>query len=271
MPELPEVETTLRGISPTLLNGRIHKVIVRNRKLRWPIPRDLEDKLTGQRVTSLRRRGKYLLIGTDSGTAMLHLGMSGSLRILDKGSPPEKHDHVDIILQNDKIIRFNDPRRFGSLLWAGATPDAHRLLSNLGPEPLGSEFDGHYLYQAGKGRKVAIKQLIMNSNIVVGVGNIYANESLFRAGIRPSRQAGRLSKKSCVILASEIKRVLGEAIEMGGTTLKDFHAADGKPGYFSIRLKVYGRKGEPCTKCGMEIKHLVQAQRASYYCPNCQS
>jgi formamidopyrimidine-DNA glycosylase len=270
MPELPEVETTLRGILPTLLHSTIDHIIVRNRSLRWPVPNGLEAKLAGQRVESLERRGKYLLIGTPAGTAMLHLGMSGSLRVLNSGIPPEKHDHIDIVLTSRKVIRFNDPRRFGSLLWAGTQPFEHPLLAALGPEPLSDAFTGSTLYDAGRNRQVAIKQLIMNSNIVVGVGNIYASESLFRAGINPARKAGRLSRARYDRLANEIRCVLSEAIKMGGTTLRDFHNAEGKPGYFRIKLQVYDRAGEPCNSCGRPIKHKVQGQRATYYCSHCQ-
>ncbi|MDG1462291.1 MAG: bifunctional DNA-formamidopyrimidine glycosylase/DNA-(apurinic or apyrimidinic site) lyase [Gammaproteobacteria bacterium] len=271
MPELPEVETTLRGIRPSLLNQQIQKLIVRNRSLRWPVPDGLEAILAGKAVNSLKRRGKYILIGTDAGTAILHLGMSGSLRILDRKTPAAKHDHVDFVLHSGKIIRFNDPRRFGSLLWSDQDPSQHKLLAALGPEPLSNDFDGEYLYTIGKQRKVSIKQLIMNSHIVVGVGNIYASESLFRAGIRPTQQAKRLSKKRYLKLVKEIKTVLAEAIEMGGTTLRDFQGSDGKPGYFSIKLKVYGRAEEACDNCGSKIKHIVQGQRATYYCRSCQS
>ncbi len=270
MPELPEVETTLRGIRPSLLNQQIQALIVRNRSLRWPVPDGLEGLLAGETVNTLVRRGKYILIGTDAGTALLHLGMSGSLRIIDDDTPAAKHDHIDIVLSSGKVIRFNDPRRFGSLLWSDKDPLQHKLLAALGPEPLTDEFDGDYLYAKSRNRKVSIKQLIMNSNIVVGVGNIYASESLFRAGIRPTRQAGKVSKKRYLKLVEEIKTVLADAIEMGGTTLRDFHGSDGKPGYFRIKLKVYGRAGDPCEKCGSEIKHIVQGQRATYYCTSCQ-
>jgi formamidopyrimidine-DNA glycosylase len=271
MPELPEVETTLRGIRDSLLNQKIQALIIRNRNLRWPVPACMEDVLRGKVVSKLTRRGKYLLIGIDSGTALLHLGMSGSLRVINKNVPATKHDHIDIVLVSGKAIRFNDPRRFGSLLWSDKDPLKHKLLSALGPEPLTNEFDGYYLYKKSKGRRVSIKQLIMNNNIVVGVGNIYASESLFRAGIHPARQAGRVSKKRYVRLALEIKRVLSEAIEMGGTTLRDFHGSDGKPGYFRIKLKVYGRAGEHCDNCGSAIKYIAQGQRATYYCGSCQS
>ncbi len=270
MPELPEVETTLCGIRPSLLNNTIDSLVVRERSLRWPVPDGLEQRLSGQPVDSLTRRGKYILIGTPAGTAMLHLGMSGSMRIVDRSLAPEKHDHVDIVLKSGEVIRFNDPRRFGSLLWAGNTPLSHKLLAALGPEPLSDDFSGEYLYQAGKDRKVAIKQLIMNSNIVVGVGNIYASESLFRAGINPKRQARKISRQRYMKLAAAIKDVLTEAIAMGGTTLRDFHNAEGKPGYFRIQLKAYDRAGEPCEVCGAPIKHTVQGQRATYYCSACQ-
>jgi len=269
MPELPEVETTLRGIYPTLNRQNISRIEVRERRMRWPVPDELEACLQNQIVRRLSRRGKYILIATDNGTAMLHLGMSGSLRIVSPDTPPEKHDHIDIVLPG-KIIRFNDPRRFGSLLWTIGDPEKHKLLKDLGPEPLDDAFDTDYLFDASRRRNVSIKQFIMNSNVVVGVGNIYASESLFRAGINPKKQAGKVSRQRYEKLVSSIKDVLTEAIEMGGTTLRDFHGSDGKPGYFRIKLKVYGRAGEPCDVCSTPIKQIVQGQRATYYCPSCQ-
>jgi len=269
MPELPEVETTLRGIYHTLHSQKIKRVDVRERRMRWPVPDEIEARLSGQTAASLTRRGKYILIGTDNGTALLHLGMSGSLRIVDPDAPPEKHDHIDIVLA-DKIIRFNDPRRFGSLLWTENDPLQHELLAKLGPEPLSDDFNTSYLFNASRGRNVSIKQFIMNSEVVVGVGNIYASESLFRAGINPKKAAGKLSKARYEKLVAAIKEVLAEAIQQGGTTLRDFHGADGKPGYFRIKLKVYDRAGEPCEVCGTPVRQFVQGQRATYYCPACQ-
>jgi len=268
MPELPEVETTLRGVSPALLQHKIVRIDIRERRLRWPVDDGIA-KLAGQTVRQLQRRGKYILIGTDAGTALLHLGMSGNLRIVPPDTPLIKHDHFDIVLA-DAIVRFNDPRRFGSLLWTDGDPLNHQLLQELGPEPLGDDFDTAYLFALSRGRSVAIKQFIMNSKVVVGVGNIYASESLFRAGINPKKAAGKISRQRYEKLVAVIKDVLREAIEQGGTTLRDFHGTDGKPGYFRIKLKAYDRAGEPCENCDTPIKHIVQGQRATYYCPRCQ-
>jgi formamidopyrimidine-DNA glycosylase len=269
MPELPEVETTRRGIAPALEGRRICALVVRERRLRWPVPADLETILQNQNVDSLKRRAKYLLLETAAGTAMIHLGMSGSMRIVPLGKAPEKHDHFDIVTDRE-IIRYNDPRRFGSLLWAGEKPEEHPLLAELGPEPLGTEFTGKYLWQSARGRKVAIKQHIMNGKIVVGVGNIYANEALFRAGIHPKRAAGNVALPRMEKLAEETRAVLSAAIKQGGTTLRDYRGGDGKPGYFKQQLLVYERGGEPCKVCGAEVKRIVQGQRATYYCKNCQ-
>jgi formamidopyrimidine-DNA glycosylase len=270
VPELPEVETTRRGIAPALEGRLINRMVVRDRRLRWPVPAAIEQKLAGQLVTALHRRGKYLLLQTPAGTALIHLGMSGSMRIVAPDDTPEKHDHFDIVTDQDEIIRFNDPRRFGSLLWAGSTPFDHPLLAELGPEPLGDEFSGTYLWQSGRGRKVAIKQHIMNGRIVVGVGNIYANEALFKAGIHPKRAAGKISRPRMQALVEEIKAVLDAAIRQGGTTLRDYRGGDGKPGYFKQQLTVYERAGRPCKRCGSVIKRTVQGQRATYYCAACQ-
>lgn len=269
MPELPEVETSRRGIAPWVEQQRIEAVIIRERRLRWPIPDHLESKLTGQVIIGLRRRAKYLLFDTSNGTAMLHLGMSGSVRIIDPDEPAGKHDHVDIRFGNGKALRFRDPRRFGSLLW---TDDAanHPLLRDLGPEPLEEDFDGLYLWQQAQGRRVTIKQFIMNAKIVVGVGNIYASESLFIAGIHPKRKAGRIAKARMLVLTTAIKTVLRRAIEAGGTTLRDFHGSDGEPGYFQQQLDVYGRAGDPCRCCNNEISMVVLGQRSTFYCKRCQ-
>ncbi len=269
MPELPEVETSRRGIAPWTEQQRIEAVTVRERRLRWPVPEALEANLTGQTVRSLTRRAKYLLFGTDRGTAMLHLGMSGSLRIIDPDEPAGKHDHVDIRFANGKALRFRDPRRFGSLLWA-ENPQKHPLLRDLGPEPLDDAFDADHLWRAARGRKVAIKPFIMNANVVVGVGNIYASEALYLAGIHPKRQAGRISLKRMQALCDAIKTVLNRAIEAGGTTLRDFHGGDGEPGYFSQKLEVYGRGGEPCRQCDSDIRVIVLGQRSTFYCRRCQ-
>lgn len=270
MPELPEVETTCRGIAPSLVGHRIVAAVVRERRLRWPLPRDFERSLAGRTVRRVRRRAKYILIDTDGGTLIAHLGMSGSLRVLTADTPTLAHDHVDLVLDSGRIVRFNDPRRFGSLHWASGDPAAHPLLAALGPEPLGSDFDGEYLWRRARGRSVAVKLFIMNAQIVVGVGNIYASEALFRAGIRPGTQARRVSRARMEELARAIRAVLGEAIEVGGTTLRDYVNPDGTPGYFRQRLFVYERAGEACRRCRTPVRHLVQGQRSTYYCPTCQ-
>lgn len=269
MPELPEVETSRRGIAPWIEQQRIVNVTVRERRLRWPIPNALEDKLTGQVVNRIRRRAKYLLFETDNGTAILHLGMSGSVRIIDPDEPGGKHDHVDIRFDNGKALRFRDPRRFGSLLWTDDV-ETHPLLRDLGPEPLGADFDGLYLWEKAHARRVAIKPFIMNAKIVVGVGNIYASECLFIAGIHPKRRAGRISKVRMLALANAIRAVLQRAIEAGGTTLRDFHGGDGEPGYFQQQLDVYGRANKLCRRCENEISMVVLGQRSTFYCKRCQ-
>jgi len=270
MPELPEVETTRRGIEAHLLGHHISKVIVRNRKLRWPVPANLSRELHQQAVSSVTRRGKYLLLGFDKGTLIIHLGMSGSLRILPVDSHPEKHDHVELQLDSGQCLRLRDPRRFGCVLWTRRDPLKHKLLASLGPEPLLADFDGDTLYNRSRGRKQAIKSFIMDSKVVVGVGNIYASEALFLAGIHPLRAAGRISSQRYQQLAAVIKTVLAAAIEQGGTTLRDFTSSDGSPGYFKQQLNVYGRAGEFCPNCKHSIRQLNIAQRASYYCPHCQ-
>ena len=270
MPELPEVETTRRGIQKVLDNAQIKYLIVRDRRLRWPVPNDLEQRVEGQNVVSVRRRAKYILIELDNGYLIWHLGMSGSLKIIDEHASINKHDHIDLVLKGGKAIRFNDPRRFGCLLWGGADALTHPLLAALGPEPLEQHFDGNYLYQKSRGRKIAIKNFIMDQKIVVGVGNIYASEALFSARVLPARQACRISLARYQALADEIKYVLNAAIKQGGTTLQDFQQADGKPGYFKQALLVYGREGEQCEVCGEIILNKVIGQRASFYCPGCQ-
>lgn len=270
MPELPEVETTRRGIKPHILKQTVQQVIIRERRLRWPVDPDLERHLLGQRIVDVSRRGKYLVLATPGGSLIIHLGMSGSLRIVPWDTPAAKHDHVDILFSNHQCLRLRDPRRFGSLFWIADEPLQHPLLKDLGPEPLGTEFNGEYLYAVSRKRKIAIKLLIMNSHIVTGVGNIYANEALFLAGIRPGTAAGRLSKSRCHALADAIKAVLNSAIQQGGTTLRDFTASDGNPGYFQLQLNTYGRAGEPCPRCSTPIKCVQQGQRATYYCPQCQ-
>jgi formamidopyrimidine-DNA glycosylase len=263
MPELPEVET--------LLHKPVREVVIRSPRLRWPIPKTLVKTLPGTRFERIDRRGKYLLLRNAQGHVIIHLGMSGSLRIVPASTPPGKHDHVDIILTDNKALRFTDPRRFGCLLWHSGPPDEHPLLHGLGPEPLTDSFDGDYLKAASKGKKVAVKNFIMNSAVVVGVGNIYANEALFSAGIRPTRAAARISRARYVRLAEQIKTVLQNAIDVGGTTLRDFTGGDGKPGYFKQSLKVYGRGAQPCIACGKPLTEVRLGQRSTVYCRQCQS
>jgi formamidopyrimidine-DNA glycosylase len=270
MPELPEVETTRRGIAPALLGRHVVDVIVRDRRLRWPIAAHLEAAITRQTVRRVDRRAKYLLIGFDTGTLIVHLGMSGSLRILDAAVPARPHDHWDIVLDSGYALRFHDPRRFGSAHWTESNPLEHPLLSRLAPEPLSTAFSADYLFRATRRRSVAIKQFIMNSQVVVGVGNIYASEALFRAGIAPRRAARRVTRVQAQALTQAIKDVLAEAIEVGGTTLRDYVNTDGLPGYFRQKLFVYEREGHPCRVCKTPIKQFVQGQRSTYYCAICQ-
>lgn len=271
MPELPEVETTLRGIEPHIKHQKIVHVTVRHYGLRWPIPRDIGETLKNQVVEDISRRGKYLLFKTKAGTFILHLGMSGRLRILDEDVPFKKHDHVDILFGNHKVLRFTDPRRFGALLWTPDEVSEHVLLKNLGPEPLTGAFSGKYLWGKSRGRKAPVKSFIMDSKVVVGVGNIYAAEALFAAKIPPKLAAGKLTEARYDALAVEIKKILKSAIKQGGTTLKDFSNSEGKPGYFSVHLKVYGRCGLPCENCGTALKEIRLGQRSTVYCPKCQS
>jgi formamidopyrimidine-DNA glycosylase len=273
MPELPEVETTRRGISPYIEKASITDAIIRNFSLRWPIDSDLRHILIGQTVQSIHRRAKYLLFKCDSGTLIIHLGMSGKLRILDSNTalPAEKHDHFEIQFDNGHLLRYNDPRRFGAILWTTDPIEQHKLLDHLGPEPLTNEFDDDYLFQQSRSRKCSIKTLIMNGKVVVGVGNIYASEALFLAKIHPKTLSNKLTKNQCVLLAQAIKTILEKAIKAGGTTLKDFRKSDGKPGYFAQELNVYGRKGEVCTQCDDTIAHYKELQRATFFCPSCQN
>jgi len=270
MPELPEVETTRRGIAPALRNRRIAAVQVHDARLRWPIDPALPRRLRGQRIRRVARRAKYLLLELDAGTLILHLGMSGSLRVLDATTPRRPHDHLDLVLDSGLALRFNDPRRFGSCLYTTAPPDEHPLLRHLAPEPLGPGFDADYLHRVTRKRRVATKQLIMNARLVTGVGNIYASEALFRARIAPTRPARRLSHADCARLVRAIRAVLTLAIRSGGTTLRDYVGADGSPGYFRQKLYVYERAGRPCRVCGTPIRQRRQGQRSTYHCPSCQ-
>lgn len=269
MPELPEVETTRRGIEPHILGRTVTRVVIREPRLRWPIPDEVRNLLPGSRIEATRRRGKYLLLKTELGHVLVHLGMSGSLRILPQGTPALKHDHVDIELDDGRLLRYTDPRRFGAITWA-RVPDEHVLLRDLGPEPLEPGFDGDYLYARAHGRSMAVKSFIMDSHVVVGVGNIYANEALFRAGIHPDRAAGRISQERYRGLADAIRAVLSEAIAIGGTTLRDFVGGDGEPGYFAQELRVYGRGGQTCKTCGELLREMRHNNRATVYCPQCQ-
>jgi formamidopyrimidine-DNA glycosylase (fpg) len=270
MPELPEVETTRRGIEPHVKGKEVRGVTVRHRGLRWPIPEDLEERLCGTRITAVRRRGKYLVFDTPRGHLLVHLGMSGSLRIAGPNDELRKHDHVDIHLPGGRSLRFHDPRRFGCFLWVEGEAEQHPLLAELGPEPLSDAFNADYLYERSRKRSAPVKLFIMDSHIVVGVGNIYANEALFAAGIAPKREAGSISAKGYAALVEEIKKVLARAIEVGGTTLRDFVGGDGKPGYFKQSLQVYGRGGEECFTCGTTLKEIRLGQRSTVYCPRCQ-
>jgi formamidopyrimidine-DNA glycosylase len=269
MPELPEVETTRRGIAPHLEAHTVSDVIVRQPRLRWPVPRGLKKSLVGQELMLVERRAKYLLLRFPAGTLIIHLGMSGSLRVLPADTPADAHDHVDIVFGHT-CLRLRDPRRFGAVLWEKGAIAANPLLAHLGPEPLADAFDTAHLAAAAKGRKVAIKQLIMDGKVVVGVGNIYANEALYMAGINPQRAAGRISRARLARLVAAIKQVLAAAIEQGGTTLRDFQREDGRPGYFAQELLVYGRGGLPCPGCGAPLKEVRLGQRSTVYCGRCQ-
>ncbi|WP_281646997.1 bifunctional DNA-formamidopyrimidine glycosylase/DNA-(apurinic or apyrimidinic site) lyase [Parendozoicomonas sp. Alg238-R29] len=270
MPELPEVETTRRGISPHITGHQVEEVIVRQPRLRWPVRLDLPQLLEGQTLRAIERRAKYLLLHFPGGTLIGHLGMSGSMRILPAGTPAEKHDHVDIVFENNKLLRLTDPRRFGAMVWTDQPLEHHELLSRLGPEPLSEQFNGELLFNRSRKRKQAVKTFIMDNHNVVGVGNIYANEALFMAGIRPDRACGQISRKRYNVLADAIKTVLARAIEVGGTTLKDFVGGDGKPGYFAIELSMYGRAGEFCKECGTTIRETRLNNRSTCFCPQCQ-
>lgn len=270
MPELPEVETTRKGITPQALGQTIEHIHIRHTQLRWPVDLNLTTLLPDLKITAIKRRGKYLLLQTPKGHLIIHLGMSGNLRILPQNTPVKKHDHIDLVLENKMCLRYHDPRRFGAWLWFEGDILTHPLLSKLGPEPLEESFNADYLFQASRQRKVMIKTFIMNSHIVVGVGNIYANESLFLSGISPTLKAHQLTQKQAAILVDCIKNVLQKSIEQGGTTLKDFLTPDGKPGYFEQALQVYGRENQPCFICNTPIQKCDISQRASYFCPQCQ-
>jgi formamidopyrimidine-DNA glycosylase len=270
MPELPEVETARRGLEPWLLNQRIRSAVLRHRGMRWPVRADLPRLLAGQSIRSVGRRSKYLLIDCESGWLILHLGMSGSLRMVPARQAPGKHDHFDLVLENGQALRLTDPRRFGAVIWEPGEPARHKLLQDLGPEPFDAAFDAKWLQARTSGRSAAIKNVLMDSHVVCGVGNIYANESLFRAGIHPSRAAGRIALPRYVRLVQAVRETLSDAIAAGGSTLRDFVQADGSPGYFQQQYFVYGRQGEPCQRCGATIKSVRIGQRSAFYCPRCQ-
>ncbi|MET1218511.1 MAG: bifunctional DNA-formamidopyrimidine glycosylase/DNA-(apurinic or apyrimidinic site) lyase [Glaciecola sp.] len=269
MPELPEVEVSRLGIEPKITGATIAKIILRTPKLRWDIPADVV-LAEGQVIRSVTRRAKYIFINTDVGSLILHLGMTGYLRVFDQHTPVVKHDHVDIVLTNGECLRFNDARKFGALLWQGKDEAQHALLNKLGPEPLTDDFHDKVLFERSRGRSATVKQFIMDNHIVVGVGNIYANEALFMSGIHPKRSAGKISLKRYQALTRNIKIVLAAAIEQGGTTLQDFSNVDGSPGYFRIHLNVYGRTGKPCRVCKSPIKSVMLGQRNTFYCASCQ-
>jgi formamidopyrimidine-DNA glycosylase len=272
LPELPEVETVRRGIEPHVVGRTIEEVRVHDRRLRWPVPRDLAAKLRGQKIHSVTRRAKYLLLNLDRDRLLLHLGMSGRILVLAGDAPRKKHDHLDLILSGPMMLRLHDPRRFGAALLWPLGQAHHKLLRGLGPEPFSEEFSGDYLFEKSRGRSAPVKNFLMDGRIVVGVGNIYASESLFRAGIRPNRPAGKVTRVQYRRLADAVREVLNRAIVDGGTTLKDFSFtnAHGEFGDFQVRLNVYDRAGQPCPKCRAPIRRSVIGQRSSYYCPNCQ-
>jgi formamidopyrimidine-DNA glycosylase len=270
MPELPEVETVRRGIAPHVIGQTVTRVVVRQPRLRWPVPEILMTVLPGQRIQRVDRRAKYLLLRMTTGTVIVHLGMTGRLRILSADTPVGKHDHVDMELANGRCLRFNDSRRFGAVLWTAAPSEQHPLLAALGPEPLDESFSGAWLYERARGRTVAVKPFIMDHHVVVGVGNIYASEALFAAGISPLRPAGQVVLDEYERLAETIRGILNEAIRQGGTTLRDFVGGEGEPGYFRQRLCVYDRYRLPCRVCGEPIDRCRLGQRSSYYCPRCQ-
>lgn len=270
MPELPEVETTRRGIEPLLQKQTISNIIIRQRKLRWPIPRSLNQKLSGQEIHGVLRRAKYLLIDTSAGYLLIHLGMSGHLRIVAESTPTKKHDHFELVLTNGKSLRFNDPRRFGAVLWAGVQPEKHKLLVDLGPEPLETTFTGSHLYARSRRRSRAVRDFLLDGKIVAGIGNIYANEALFNAGIRPTRAAGSISQARYITLAQAIRDTLTLAIKAGGSSIRDFRQSDGKPGYFQQQLHVYGRDGQPCQQCHRKIRALTLGGRRAFFCTHCQ-
>jgi formamidopyrimidine-DNA glycosylase len=270
MPELPEVETIRRGLAPHVVGRTIERVVVRDRRLRWPIARGFEKKLAGRRIESVDRRGKYLLLDLGGDKVILHMGMTGNLSLQERGRAVRKHDHLDLELSGGLVVRFNDPRRFGAALWWPASHPTHLLLKHMGPEPFADAFSADYLFALSRGRTAAVKNFLMDGRVVVGVGNIYAVEALFRARIRPMRPAGRVTRAEYAALVAAVRAVLEAAIAAGGTTFRDFLDSNGEPGYFVQKLFVYDRAGQPCRRCKTPIRRVVIGQRSSYYCPRCQ-
>jgi formamidopyrimidine-DNA glycosylase len=270
VPELPEVETVRRGIEPLIVGRKIESVVCRVPRLRWDIPVDLEKHVSGQNIISVERRAKYLFLRLDRGTLVLHLGMTGILRVLGTETGLQKHDHFDLVFDNGNCLRLNDSRRFGAVFFIDGEIENNTLIMHLGPEPLSNDFNSKYLYELSRYRKVPIKNFLMDQKVVVGVGNIYASEALFLAGIDPRRSAGKISRKRYESLVTEIKLLLAKAIEQGGTTIRDFSGTDGKPGYFKQQLTVYGREEQPCVKCHAPIRKVRQGGRSTFYCPGCQ-
>ena len=272
VPELPEVETVRRGIEPHVLGRKIERVTIRDRRLRWPVPKNFARFAQGRRIEQTSRRGKYLILVLDNNDRVLiHLGMSGRLLVLRAGHALRKHDHVDFALSSGVLLRFNDPRRFGAVLPWPAAQKTHPLMETMGPEPFSDEFNGDYLFRLSRKRTAPVKSFVMDGRVVVGAGNIYAAEALYRSGIKPMRATGNLNRAHCAALAKNIREVLAEAVEQGGTTLRDFFGADGQPGYFQQTLFVYGRESEPCLKCAAPIRRVIIGQRSSFYCPRCQT
>jgi len=270
MPELPEVETTRRGLLPHVVGKRVNGVVVRDARLRWPVPADLDSRLRGARFTGLRRRGKYLVFDCARGHLLVHLGMSGRLSVVPRGTPPLRHDHVDLELEGRKTLRLTDPRRFGACLWLEGDAEDHALLRHLGLEPFDPDFDGAALHRLSRGRATAIKHFLMDARIVTGVGNIYASEALFHAGIHPARPAGRISRARYDTLVKSIRATLERALDAGGSSLRDFASVDGTLGHFQLQTAVYGREAEPCRRCSTPIRLVRQGQRSTFYCPRCQ-
>jgi formamidopyrimidine-DNA glycosylase len=270
MPELPEVETTRRGIEPLVVQKVVDRVVIHNAGLRWPVSESLSEALPGQRLNGVSRRSKYLLFLFDHGTLIIHLGMTGHLRLVAHGAARRKHDHVEISFTDGSVLLYNDSRRFGAMLWTIDDPLQHQRLIDLGPEPLSPSFNAGDVHQLSRGRTIAVKPFLMDAHVVVGVGNIYANEALFRAGINPATPAGKISKAAYQRLVDAVKSILEEAIAAGGTTIRDFLDSQGRPGYFRQELRVYGRPGLPCVKCGTPVRQCKIGQRSTYYCEHCQ-